>query len=445
LFTPHKNAPRGIYIEALNDWIEPITPPDMPASLGIAPDAMQIREPQGDVEAALPAAPANFVPVTEGMILPNGAVVKTGADGTAAVLFGGVDSARLMPNSAAAVQQTVTAESRSAEVDLTVGGVFSKVGTQVGVQGDYEVHTPFGNAVTQGGDFVTVISGARTDVWIAQGAVELDQPDGKQAGVVTSDGTGALKILRCPQISDPRQALLADAETLTAVLNFIPLANQKIKALRDKAAGGGTLTANEQAYLNRIKEVPCLIRLALVKPKPVAPAPTVAVTPAPTPTVTVASAPMSEPVTVSTPPLAAPAPTPPPVPAGPAPIRAVVRVDGKVNFQGATYELPGFKLKLEALMKATPDQPIMIRAGKKVPYEDFQAVLDICHSIPVKNVSVIAAPPPAPAAPASTESPATNLPTPGLLMHPSMEPMSVAPPETPSAPPTTNAPPPAGP
>ena len=71
------------------------------------------------------------------MALPNGAVVKTGADGTAAVLFGGVDSARLMPNSSAAVQQTVTAQSRSVEVDLTAGGVFSKVGTQVGVAGTY--------------------------------------------------------------------------------------------------------------------------------------------------------------------------------------------------------------------------------------------------------------------------------------------------------------------
>jgi hypothetical protein len=125
----------------------------------------------------------------------------------------------------------------------------------------------------------------------------------------------------------------------------------------------------------------------------------------------------------------------------------VVRIDGKVNFQGATYELPGFKSKLETVMKATPDQAILLKAGKTVPYEKFQAVLDLCQSIPVKNLTVIAPPPTSePAAPAAAESPAANLPTPGLLMHPSMEPMSAPPsPEAPSAPPTTNAPPPAGP
>ena len=233
-FTPKKKAPRELFAETLNDWIEPITPPDMPASLGVPSNAMQIREPQGDVQVALPSAPANFAQATEGMTIPNGAVIKTGANGTAAVLFGGVDSARLMPNSAAAVQQTVTAQARSAEVDLTAGGVFSKVGTQVGVKGDYEVHTPSGNASAHGGDFVTLLSGSHTDVWVAQGTVTLQPPDSKIGDAVTSDGTGPLKIMRFPGITDPRQSVQADIDSMTEVLNFIPLANQKIKALRDK-------------------------------------------------------------------------------------------------------------------------------------------------------------------------------------------------------------------
>ena len=90
-FTPHIMAPKEMFVETFTDWIEPITPPDMPASLGVPPDAMQIREPQGDVQVALPSAPASFAPATDGMTLPNGAVVKTGANGTAAVLFGGVE------------------------------------------------------------------------------------------------------------------------------------------------------------------------------------------------------------------------------------------------------------------------------------------------------------------------------------------------------------------
>jgi len=520
-FTPHKKAPKEMYVETLNDWIEPITPPDMPASLGVPPDAMQIREPRGDVQAALPSAPANFLPVTDGMTLPNGAVLKTGADGTAAVLFGGVDSARLMPNSAAAVQQTVTAQARSAEVDLTAGGVFSKVGTQVGVKGEYEVHTPFGNAGAAGGDFVTMISGSRTDVWVAQGTVELHPPDA-QAMVATSDATGALKIIRFPLSSDPHQALLADAETLTAILNFIPMANQKIKALRDKATGGATLTANEQAYLNRIKQVPALIKLALVEPPAPEPAAPVATTPAaevPAPhlalgeplpytgppeeidlrsdgkvdlngeTVTldglksrlaaaaqlvpnqpvvikgrekvahdqlkkvlaICKAAKLKKVTVAkalpiapTPPPVAPAAANPPAtnppapaaasapaatpalppPASTAPIRAVVRIDGKINFQGVTFTPAEFKSRLEAIIKMTPDQAIVIKAGKTVPYEKFEAVMDICHSAQVKNLTVATpAPTPKPVAPAAAE-PAANLPAPGLLMHSPADSMS---------------------
>src|SRR5260221_8804643 len=55
-FTPKIRAPKEIYVQVVNDWIEPITPPDMPASLGVPPDAMQIREPQGDVQGAFPSA-----------------------------------------------------------------------------------------------------------------------------------------------------------------------------------------------------------------------------------------------------------------------------------------------------------------------------------------------------------------------------------------------------
>jgi biopolymer transport protein ExbD len=415
-FTPHIKAPKVIYIEVHNDWIEPITPPDMPASLGVPPDAMQIREPQGDVRVALPSAPANFVPVTDGMTIPNGAVVKTGADATAAVLFGGVDSARLIPNSEAAVQQTVTAQSRAVEVDLTTGGVFSKVGTQTGVKEDYEVQTPSGAATARGTDFVTVAMPSRTDVWIAQGTVELDQPSGKKVGAVSADGSGALKIVRFPVMSDPHQSMMADAETMTAAMNFIPMADQKIKSLRDKIARGTPLTANEQDYLHRIKEVPCLIKLALVE---------------------TAAAPI-------------PAPSATPSPANPAPLNVVVHPNGTIKFQGATMGLAEFQSRLKATVKATPDQSLVIKTGKTVPYAKLKAVLDSCADAQVKHVTVAApSPAPPPVTPVSAEPATNNLPAPGLLMHPSMESISSnVPPIAPSglpAPPTTNAPTPSGP
>jgi len=280
-----QKASKEVYIQVVNDWVEPITPPDMPASLGVAPDAMQIREPQGDVQVALPSAPADFTKATEGMTIPNGAVIKTGADGTAAVLFGGVNSARLIPNSQAAVQQTVTPQLRSTEVDLTAGAVFSKVGLRPGEKQDYQVHTPFGVAAAKGTDFVSVALPARTDVWIAQGIVQLNQPDGKVVGTVSSEGAGPLKIIRYPVMTDVHQAMMASAETMTAAMNVIPMINMKVKALHDQMAKGMTMSPRQKEYLSRIKKVPCLIKLALVEPPapptppPLAPKPKL--TPAP--------------------------------------------------------------------------------------------------------------------------------------------------------------------
>jgi biopolymer transport protein ExbD len=410
LFPTHDKAPKEVWVETVHDWIEPITPPGGGAALPMPPDAMQIREPQGDVQAALPSAPASFAPVTDGMTLPNGAVLKTGANATVAVLFGGVDSARLIPNSEAAVQQTVTAQTRSAEVDLTAGGVFSKVGTQVGVKGEYEVHTPNGNAEAQGGDFVTLDDDAQTphtDVWVEQGAVNLVEPDGARIGQASADGRGPLHVLRTDSVSAPDPAL--DAQELTEILNFIPLANQKIKALREKRASGVALTAPEQDYLDRIREVPSLIKLTLASPSK--------------PAATASSSSSAS-------------------PAGAAALRVVVRLDGKVNFQGVTLDLAEFQSRLDAIVKATPDQAIVIRAGKKVAYDKFKAVLDVCHAALVTNLSVVAAPTPSPSSTTSASSAAAPAPVPGLIVHPSMEPSSLPPAETPS---TSNPPASAGP
>ena len=584
-FTPKVKAPKTLQFEVLNDWIEPITPPDAPPTLSMPPDQMQIREPQGDVTVALPAAPANFVAVADGMVVPNGAVVKTGANSTTAILIGGVDSARLMPNSAAAVQQTVTANSRTAEVDLTSGGVFSKVGQQVGVKGTYEVHTPFGNAVAHGGDFVTILSSNRTDVWIAQGTVSLEPPDNKVAETATSDGMGTLKLLQNPRITDPQQILTADAESLTAIFNFIPMANQKVAALRAKMGRKEPLTPGEQNYLHRLKDVPVLIKLTLVEktppttptpptpptppPVPAAPAivkreaaaegsPTITTTPpapakpapidfllgpgdlinsaqnpgsagtglsddqlkaqladmakadpkhlvviskdagvspafykkvvdachevklkvkvvkaaSPAPVAATPAIPAvpATPATEKGPPKPAPrampvattpeAPKPAPVkPAAPkiaapvkkGPVTVVVNPNGTLKFQGKTIGLAEFQAKLRDLVKATPDQSVIIKGSPKVAYDKVKAVLDSCVDAQVQHVTVSGAtptpPPPPPITPAESSSgqPAANLPAPTLLMHPSMGGMSSnAPPVSPSAGnggPATNSPP----
>jgi len=175
---------------------------------------------------------------------------------------------------------------------------------------------------------------------------------------------------------------------------------------------------------------------------PTTPAETIPTTPAIAPAPVATPAPAAEPATPSTPTASSTPPAVPPAKA--APLRAVVRIDGKVNFKGATYELPGFKSRLEAIIKANADQAIVVKAGKTVPFEKLKAVLDICDAAQVKYLSVIAA---TPTQPASTEPATANLPGPGLLMHPSIEPINsnTTPTSTPTPenPPTTNAPSPA--
>jgi len=260
LITTHGVAPPFVYLQQTHDWIEPITPPSEPASLNIAPTAMQIREPLGGVQVALPSAPADFRNVEPGLALPNGSVLRTGEGGSVAVLFGGVDSVRLAPNTQAAVQMNFVGGTRDVEVDVRNGMVFSKVGERPGEKQAYSVHTPFGDATAHGTDYVTVVYPQRVDVWVAQGTVALNPPKGP-AQVTVSTGREPLKVMRYPVPKDRATALAESAESFTALLNFIPMANQKLAALAARTKSGAQLTPNEKDYISRIRKVVALVKL----------------------------------------------------------------------------------------------------------------------------------------------------------------------------------------
>jgi hypothetical protein len=299
-----KHRMNVVYLQQMHDWIEPITPPSLPKSLDIPPNAMQVREPQGNVQVALPGAPADFHSVDRGMTLPNGSVLKTGDDGSVAVLFGGVDSVRLAPDSQAAVQMTVTPGHRDAEVDIQSGIVFSKVGQRVGEKESYAVKTPFGTATAHGTDFVTVVLAQRVDVWVAEGTVGLESPIG-QVESAQVEGNGPFKVMRFPAAHDEKEALAESAESLTTILNFIPLANQKLKKLEDRRESGDTLSSNETEYIARIRKIPALIRLALIG------APSAQVVAPPAPVTLPPPRPVVPPLTAISPaPFSAPKPAP---------------------------------------------------------------------------------------------------------------------------------------
>jgi biopolymer transport protein ExbD len=299
-YLPRRKAPHEIYVKEMVDWLEPVTPPSMPLTpegLGIAPDAMQIREPQGDVTVALPDNPSNFFPATNRMIVPDGAIVKTGEDGTAAVLLGGVNSLRLAPNSQASVEQTVTPDLRSTRVDLKAGAAFSKVGLRPGAAQDYEVRTEAGTVKVKGTDFLTVVGVDHTNVFLVQGVVEFDGPDGKRMALAKSNGTGEPQIIQSELAArggkGPPPPVIGEA---TMAFDFIPTINVKVKALREKEAAGTTLTPEEKQYLSLLRRVPVLIKLSRVEPPP-APAlqPAAVVAPAPSVKPVVAAVPQTAP------------------------------------------------------------------------------------------------------------------------------------------------------
>ena len=414
LVKTHGKAPREVYVEVVKDWLEPVTPPSMPDSLGLEPDVMQIREPQGDVQVAPPNNPTGFVPATEGMPIANGSVIKTGANGTAAVLFGGIDSARLTPNSEALVQQTVMPELRSTRIDLKSGVVFSKVGFRPGAKQDFQVHTPFGIAFAKGTDFVCATLPDRTDVWVAQGTVVLQQPNGQAAGVVKSTGTGTLKVMRFPPIKDAQLALVATTQTLTLALDFIPTVNLKLKTLHDQTAQGVAMTKEEIKYLSYMKHVPVLLRLALVEP-PTTPTPSVAPTvPPPAP------APMLKP---STPALLSPPVFPPPMPiktdtsaapraeiavpdpattttavppvapiqkTAPQTLTVTVLSDGSIHFEGAQLSSGHLERRLAQIVKDSPECSVVVRGSQQEQASRIRTVIAMCHVAKIQDVTVAA-------------------------------------------------------
>ena len=248
---------------------------------------------------------------------------------------------------------------------------------------------------------MTIVAADRTDVLVAAGTITYADSTGVKLGEASSNGTGEMKLVRSTAIANAKQALDAEVESLTAALDFVPLANQKTKALRAGQAQGATLTANETAYLGRIRQVPSLMMLDLVPP------------PAPPP---LAPPPAVEPVP---PPLAA-APAPSPVPAKapePAkPIRVTVHNDGTIHYHGANLDMTTFQAKLSKIAAAHPAQAFVVQAPSDVPQDKVQAMVDALHAANFQDVTVKSLPPsaapPAPAVPASAVAVTTPAPTP---------------------------------
>ena len=65
-----------------------------------------------------------------------------------------------------------------------------------------------------------------------------------------------------------------------------------------------------------------------------------------------------------------------------------LRPDGKIGFLDSVLTVTELKAKLEKLAQAEPDQPLVVKGGKKASKAQLDKVLAICQAAKLKNVTV---------------------------------------------------------
>lgn len=239
-------------------WSEPITPPNGPPP-SVSPSEMKLVEVQGPVSIKL--ANGDTKPGENGMILPSGSTILTSDDASAAVFMGGVNSARLLPDTEAKITQNLDGSVRHTSIDLHQGTVFSRVGRRSGETEDYEVRTPEGVAAARGTELADH-RGIGSDgkyhhyVYVAKGIVETFVAD-QLAKTITGTG-GNVGSTAMPPSDDTDQILQA---ILIALQPF----NGKLAGVLERIQAG-TASPGDLAFYNALvntffgEELPALIK-----------------------------------------------------------------------------------------------------------------------------------------------------------------------------------------
>jgi hypothetical protein len=261
LLSGSSSHPEFIWIERSGDWIEPANAIQKSRRLEVNPTEMKLTELDGVVDVTL--ADGSSMKGTEGMVVPEGATLRTSTSGTAAVILGGVSSVRLIGGTEVSVSQQVgEGNLRNTTINLTKGGVFSRVGQRLSETQSFKVKTPFGIAAAKGTDYVTIALPQRMDVWIAQGTVQVEDNKGTIVGTVSGE-PGAVKILRSPVLTEPSEVAEANSLTMGAAVDVIPGLNKKLAAIR--LADPALLTPDEKAFLAQVRTFKWLVKAKKVE------------------------------------------------------------------------------------------------------------------------------------------------------------------------------------
>jgi hypothetical protein len=214
-------------------WAEPVTSPNAKLphvgsdemKLVAVHGSVSVRRPDGTTERGI-----------NGTLVPSGSHVVTTAGSSAAVLMGGVDSARLLPNSNVAVVQNMEGTVRHTTVDLESGTVFSRVGRRPGETQKYEVRTPQGVAAARGTEYADTLRNHIHFVFVNKGTVDLFV-GGKLVGTVT----GVNGTIGKDAMGEPRPSQEEMDRVLNEVLEELqPFNVTTIQALFDYESGHAT-------------------------------------------------------------------------------------------------------------------------------------------------------------------------------------------------------------
>ena len=229
-------------------WAEPVTATGKNVPV-VGPSEMKLVAVHGSVTVTTPDGQSTKG--ANGMLVPSGSNVASAAGSSAAVFMGGINSARIVPNSAIVVNQTMEGTVRHTTVDLQTGAVFSRVGKRAGETQSYEVRTPEGVAAARGTELMDAIINATFEgkvrhihaVFVNKGTVDL-LIGGKVVGTITG---GANKIAMA-SMGTPKQTQDDLEKLLDHVLDQIqPFNVTTIQALFDYE--NGTATADELALI----------------------------------------------------------------------------------------------------------------------------------------------------------------------------------------------------
>jgi hypothetical protein len=242
------------WIEAEGQWLEP-----RPAAPTAQKDNMVLSSQSAALEIVGPDG-KNIDTSTAGTVIPQGSTVTT-KDGWAAITLAGINTLHLMPGATATLNMRNEAGKLNTTVNLKSGGAFSKVGKSEGLPQNYRVQTPMGVAAARGTDFVTLALPTRIEVWIAEGVVDVFDPQGQKVGEVAAADDKALKVLRSPAITDPTENALANASIMTAAFGFVGQANTTTQGIQKKISAGLSPTPEELAFQKETIPVKFLIKV----------------------------------------------------------------------------------------------------------------------------------------------------------------------------------------